>query len=152
MTPWGVLGEWRDNPTHSLASAPDEGEWSASCPSHFTPRERAPGTHRIRGWVGPRAILDTVVKSKIFSPQWESNPWTLLVQPIAQHYNDWANPPETLISLSEFLYRSSISTHRYCEHICNKNFQIKKLTWRTHSFTFISYDELYMCYISVLSI
>jgi hypothetical protein len=25
------------------------GEWSASLPSHFTPRERAPGTHWIGG-------------------------------------------------------------------------------------------------------
>jgi len=27
----------------------------------FTPRERAPGTHWIGGWVGPRAILDVVI-------------------------------------------------------------------------------------------
>jgi len=32
-------------------------EWSASCPSHFTPRERAPSTHWIRGWVIPGASL-----------------------------------------------------------------------------------------------
>jgi hypothetical protein len=36
------------------------GEWSASHLSHFTPRERAPGTHWIEGFVGPRAGLDTV--------------------------------------------------------------------------------------------
>jgi hypothetical protein len=40
----------------------DGGEWSASCPSHFTPSEGTPGTHWIGGWVGPRAILDVVVK------------------------------------------------------------------------------------------
>jgi hypothetical protein len=34
----------------------DGGEWSASLPSHFTPRERAPGTHWIGGWLGPRAV------------------------------------------------------------------------------------------------
>jgi len=27
-------------------------EWSASCPSHFTPKGRAPGTHWIGGWIG----------------------------------------------------------------------------------------------------
>jgi hypothetical protein len=27
----------------------------------FIPRERSPGTHWIRGWVGPRAALDVVV-------------------------------------------------------------------------------------------
>jgi hypothetical protein len=37
----GVLGEWRYNSTHSLTSALDGGEWSASRPGHFTPRERA---------------------------------------------------------------------------------------------------------------
>jgi hypothetical protein len=49
---------------HSLTSVLDGGEWSSSCPGHFTPRERAPGTHWIGGWVGPRAILDAV-KRKI---------------------------------------------------------------------------------------
>jgi len=44
-----------------LTSALDGGEWSASCPGHFTHRERAPGTHWIGGWVGPRVGLDTVV-------------------------------------------------------------------------------------------
>jgi hypothetical protein len=54
--------------THSLTSAPDGGEWSGSRPGRFTPRERAPGTPRIGGWVGPRAGLDAVVKRKIPSP------------------------------------------------------------------------------------
>jgi len=39
----------------------DEGEWSASRPVRFTPRERAAGTHWIGGWVGPRACLDAEV-------------------------------------------------------------------------------------------
>jgi hypothetical protein len=33
----GVLGEWRYSSTHSLTSALDGGEWSASRPGHFTP-------------------------------------------------------------------------------------------------------------------
>jgi hypothetical protein len=40
-------------------------EWSISCPSHFRPRERAPGAHWIGGWVGPRASLNVVMKRKI---------------------------------------------------------------------------------------
>jgi hypothetical protein len=48
-----------------LTSALDGGEWSASRPGRFTPRERAPGTHWIGGRVGPRAVLDAVVKRKI---------------------------------------------------------------------------------------
>jgi hypothetical protein len=47
----GVLGEWMYSSTHSLTSALDGGEWSASRPGRFTPRERAPGTHWIEGWV-----------------------------------------------------------------------------------------------------
>jgi hypothetical protein len=53
---------------HSFTSALDGGEWSASSPGRFTARKRAPGTHWIGGWVGPRAVLDAVVKRKIPSP------------------------------------------------------------------------------------
>jgi hypothetical protein len=62
------LGEWRYSPTHSLTSALDGGEWSVSRSGRFTPRERTPDTHWIGGWVGPRAVLDTVVKRKIPTP------------------------------------------------------------------------------------
>jgi hypothetical protein len=34
----------------------DGGEWSASHPGRFTPRERTTGTHRIGGWVEKRKI------------------------------------------------------------------------------------------------
>jgi hypothetical protein len=40
----------------------DGGEWSTSCPSHFTLGETVPCTHYIGGWVGPTTGLDTVVK------------------------------------------------------------------------------------------
>jgi hypothetical protein len=43
------------------------GEWSASLPSRFTPRGRAPGTHCIGGWLGPRAGLDDVEKRKFLT-------------------------------------------------------------------------------------
>jgi hypothetical protein len=39
------------------------------------------------GWVGPRAVLDTVVKRKIPSPRRESNPRNPTVQPVAQRCN-----------------------------------------------------------------
>jgi hypothetical protein len=45
-----------------LISALVGGEWSASRPGRFTPGERAPGTHWIGGWVGPRAGLDDLEK------------------------------------------------------------------------------------------
>jgi hypothetical protein len=41
-----------DSSTHSLTSALDGGEWSASRPGRFTPRERAPGLGGPRGRSG----------------------------------------------------------------------------------------------------
>jgi hypothetical protein len=43
------------------------GEWSASHPGHFTPGERALGTHWIGGWMDPRACLDDVEKRKFLT-------------------------------------------------------------------------------------
>jgi hypothetical protein len=62
--------------------------WSASHPGRFTPMERAPGTHGIGGWVGPRAVLDAVVKRNIPCPSRESNPRIPIVQPVAQRYTN----------------------------------------------------------------
>jgi hypothetical protein len=53
-------------------------------PRQLYPRERAPGTHWIGGWVGPRAVLDAVVKRKIPSPRQESNSTAPIFQPVAQ--------------------------------------------------------------------
>jgi hypothetical protein len=76
--------------THSLASALDGCDWSVSRPGRFTPRERVPSTYWIGTWVGPRAVLDVMVKRKIPSPLRESKPRTPIVQPVAQHYTDLA--------------------------------------------------------------
>jgi hypothetical protein len=43
------------------------GEFSASRPSRFTPKEPAPGTHWIGGWVDPSAGLDDMEKWKFFT-------------------------------------------------------------------------------------
>jgi hypothetical protein len=56
-----------------MTSALHGGEWSASSPSRFTPGERAPGTHWIGGWVGPRVGLDAMEKKKVCSCR-EPNP------------------------------------------------------------------------------
>jgi hypothetical protein len=77
-TPWRRIWELKCNSTHSLTSALGR-RWRVS----FTPTERALGTHWIRGWVGHRAVLDTVVKRKISSPRRESKPRTPTVQPVA---------------------------------------------------------------------
>jgi hypothetical protein len=55
---WGV-----DVQTHVFFTAAlVGGEWSASSRGRFTPRERAPGTHWIGGWVSPRGGLDNMEK------------------------------------------------------------------------------------------
>jgi hypothetical protein len=84
-----LLG-WLNQGGWDLTSALDGGEWSAARLDRFTPKETAPGTHCIGGRVGPRAVLDAVVKGKIPSPRRESNPRTPIVQPVAQRYTDWA--------------------------------------------------------------
>jgi hypothetical protein len=78
--------------THSLTSALDGAEWSASRPGHFTPKERAPGTHWIGGWVGPRAVLDVVVKRKIPI----GGPCCLHLQGEVKTETEWSS--ETLVS------------------------------------------------------
>jgi hypothetical protein len=82
------MGEWKYSSTHSLTSALDGGEWSASRPGRFIARERDPGTRWIGGWVVPRAVLNATVKKKIPSPRRESNPRTPNIQPVAQRYTD----------------------------------------------------------------
>jgi hypothetical protein len=102
----GVLGEWMYSSTHSLTSALHGGEWSASRPCRFTPREIVPGTHWIGGWVGIIAVLDAVVKRKIPSPRREWNPRTPIIQPVAQRYTDWAiTALITLPFCTKYLYR-----------------------------------------------
>jgi hypothetical protein len=45
-----------------LTSALGRGEWSVSCPGHFTPGLKALSTHMTGGWVGPSAGVDAVAK------------------------------------------------------------------------------------------
>jgi hypothetical protein len=54
------------------------------------PSESAPGSHWTGDWVGLRALLDAVVKSKILNPRRESNPNSPIAQPVSQSYTEWA--------------------------------------------------------------
>jgi hypothetical protein len=74
-----------------LTLALDKGEWSASHPSCFTPRERNASTWWTEGWVGPRANLVIMVKRKI-SAHTRNQMLVLLsfIQPAAYHYTDQA--------------------------------------------------------------
>jgi hypothetical protein len=69
------MGELRYSSTHFYTSAVDGGGWSGSRPCRFTPGERAPGTHWIRGWVSPGAGVDVAKRSKSLPfSRLESNP------------------------------------------------------------------------------
>lgn len=80
---------WVEMKLHvQLTLALDKGEWSASCPSQFTPGGR---THWTWGQAGPTADLDTTGKRKCL-PFQEHN---LVIQPTAHspqpsHFTDWA--------------------------------------------------------------
>jgi hypothetical protein len=63
------------------------GEWWSSLPGHFTPREWAPGTNWMEGWVGHRASLDDVEKRR---PYWDSNSDPSVVQSVVSLYTDCA--------------------------------------------------------------
>jgi hypothetical protein len=49
---------------HSVTSALDGSEWLASLSGRFTPRERAPGTHWIGGWVDGFTVSEGNSKSE----------------------------------------------------------------------------------------
>jgi len=57
-----------------LTSALDGVECSASHRDRFTPRERAPSTHRTGGWLEGRNVLYFVVKKRFPSPRRRWNP------------------------------------------------------------------------------
>jgi hypothetical protein len=61
-----------------LSSVVVGGEWSASCPGHFTPREISLCSHWMGGWVGIRVSPDAVEKEKNLSmPGIEPRPSSL---------------------------------------------------------------------------
>jgi hypothetical protein len=106
-----VLGEWRYSFTHSLTSARGGGEWSASRLDRFTPREGSPGTHWIRAWVDPRAVLDAVVKRKIPSPRRKSNLKTPIVKSVAQSLYHWLSYHSSFITHCVFYLYNFRNTH-----------------------------------------
>jgi len=85
------------------------GEWSASQPACFTPRERVQVTHWIGGWVSPRAGLDVVTKRKIPSSCQESNPGCPTHSPV------------TILTELPWLMNGKlmlpVKVHRLCQHL-----------------------------------
>jgi hypothetical protein len=71
-TSWRHVGEWRYSST--IFDLGTRRECSISRPGRFTPWERAPGTHWVGGWAGPRTRPNAVEKRKISCLFLESNP------------------------------------------------------------------------------
>jgi hypothetical protein len=118
-----------------VTSALDGGEWSASRPNRFNPRERAPSTHWIRGWMGPRAGLDIVSRRKIPGPRRESNPDHPIVQPVGSRYTDWDIPAHVFIlheiRISIFCRYRIVIVWGYtdCLHKMNISYEMKRNTF-----------------------
>jgi len=91
--------------TLSLISALDGGCVANATPRSLNPWER-PSRHCTGGWVGPRAGVDSCVKSR---PPPGFDPRT--VQPVARRYSDWVIPAHVLNGTS--VYNSGTSAERF---------------------------------------
>jgi hypothetical protein len=85
----------------------DRDKWSVS---RFTPRETAPCTHWIRGWVGPRAGLDAVKKN--VAPGW-NRLWLLRPYPVTIPHGVFLLPGNTR-SANIFFYLLFKKVDRLC--------------------------------------
>jgi len=57
-----------------LTSALDGGEWSASLPGRFAPREGAPNARWVGGWVGTGGGMDALARGGIPASAWNRTP------------------------------------------------------------------------------
>jgi hypothetical protein len=129
--PWRRIGVVEVYLHSFLTSALDGDERSASRPGRFTPQGKAPGTHWIGGWVGPRAVLDTVVK-KNPSPRRESNPRTPIVQLVSQRYTDWAVTALMLLIIAFWKADRRIILKVACSEIIVNAIELS-LSWEANS-------------------
>jgi hypothetical protein len=135
------IGEWKYSSTHSMTSALDGGEWSASRPGRFTPRERLPCARWIGDWVRTRAVLDAVVKRKILSPIRESNRRTPIVQPLVQRYADWAITALMDGSIYSLFFLFYLTTPFSCtDYIITK----RRVILNNELFVSLDYSSVYM--------
>jgi hypothetical protein len=86
-----------------LTSSLTAGEWSPSRPGRFTPEEKTPGTHWIRGWVGPQSQSGRLGEEKILDATGTRTPDFLIAHPVASRYTDYAIPAPCLIKYGDKL-------------------------------------------------
>jgi hypothetical protein len=84
-------------------------------PLPLTPGERVPGTHCIGSWVDPRGSLDNEEKRK-FMPLPGLELRTLVVQPVASRYTDWATTAYTGSIIRHFSVRVSLARCFTCRN------------------------------------
>jgi hypothetical protein len=89
------MGEWIYRSTFSLV----RGEWWAARPGRFTHGERAPGTHRVGGWVDPEPVWMTWRRENSW-PYRKLNSDPSVVQPVASRYTDCTIPtPQNMFKI-----------------------------------------------------
>jgi hypothetical protein len=111
-----------------LTSALDGGEWSASRPCCFTPGKTAPGTHCIGGWVGPKAGLDVMEKSKISCTYRESNADSSVVQTVAQSLYRLSYSDSLVCAYIYIYIYIYIYAHTHINDHAGKGFHFPKVT------------------------
>jgi hypothetical protein len=91
-TPRRRFGDRRYSSYSSSTSALDGGEWSASLPCHALAPGKGSPVHIVQeaGWT-PEPVWTQSLEEKPFYLCWGSNLDRPVVQPVARHYNDWAN-------------------------------------------------------------
>jgi hypothetical protein len=80
----GVLGEWGYSAIHSLTSALDGGEWSASSPSRFTLQGKSPWYPLDKRLGRSQSLSERGSKEKRSLPLPGLDP--PIIQPVAQRY------------------------------------------------------------------
>jgi hypothetical protein len=107
---------------HSFTTSATDG-WKviSLTPRPLPPRERAPGTNWIGGWVGPRVDVDVLEKSLTTPPQ--SKPGS--PSPLSNHYIDYAtSSPRRNVLFSTVLSnvnQQTIPSSRMLHHVvCQK--------------------------------
>jgi hypothetical protein len=131
-----------------MTSALVWGEWSASWPARFTPREIAPGSHWIEGWVGPRTGLDVEKRKLLTLPGLEFRPPRPYSQSLYRLHYPGYRKTNGLWTASHILSRDALVTlHRHlfgiplCSRIefhwpwrlIGSLVHVKPMNWTPHS-------------------
>jgi hypothetical protein len=92
---------------------------------HFTPRETTPGTHRIGGWVGLRAGLDTEASRKTFCFRQRS----MCMFVCLWHFSDNTNVRFQVLTAASMKFRTVFGDVLPCNIIVNRRFRGSTYLW-----------------------